>query len=61
VTCKGALPTGVVPARGAVWQALGRVRPGVHPPELAFDDPVAFLKELEVRDIYTRVTTTECL
>ena len=61
VTCKAALPTGVVPARGAVWQALGRVRPGVHPPELAFDDPVAFLKELEVRDIYTRVTTTECL
>lgn len=60
LTLKGALPTGVLPARGAVWQALGRVANGVHPPELAFD-PVPFLKELEERDIMTRVTRTKRL
>ena len=32
--------------------------PGVHPPELAFD-PIPFFKELEGRDIYTRVSVTE--
>jgi hypothetical protein len=37
LTCKGSLPTGVVPARGAIWLAQGRVPPGVHPPELAID------------------------
>lgn len=57
---KGALPTGVVPARGAVWQAKGRVTPGVHPPELAFD-PEPFLKELQERDIRTQVTVTSQL
>jgi saccharopine dehydrogenase (NAD+, L-lysine-forming) len=60
LTVKGALPTGVVPARGAVWQALGRVADGVHPPELAFD-PEPFLKELEERDIYTQITVTKPL
>ncbi len=55
LTVKGALPTGVVPARASVWQASGRVAAGVHPPELAFDaEP--FLKQLEDRDIYTEVT-----
>ena len=58
LTCKGALPTGAAPARAAVWMAQGRVEPGVHPPELALD-PVPFLKELENRDIYTRVSVTE--
>lgn len=60
VTVKGALPTGVVPARGAVWQACGKVPPGVYPPELAFE-PEPFLKELEARQIYTRVTVTRSL
>jgi saccharopine dehydrogenase (NAD+, L-lysine-forming) len=60
LTLKGSLPTGVVPARGAVWQADGRVVPGVHPPELAFD-PAPFLKELEERQITTFVTKTSQL
>ena len=60
LTCKSPLPTGVVPARGAVWQAEKRVPPGVHPPERAFE-PVPFLKELEAREIYTQVTLTEML
>ena len=60
MTVKGALPTGVVPARGAVWQACGRVAPGVYPPELAFE-PEPFLKTLEARQIYTRVTVTRGL
>ena len=57
LTLKGSLPTGVVPARGAVWQANSRVKPGVYPPEQAFD-PGPFLKELEERDIKTQVTVT---
>jgi saccharopine dehydrogenase-like NADP-dependent oxidoreductase len=60
LTHKGALPTGVLPARAAAWQAAGEVPPGVHPPELAFD-PEPFLKELEERDITTRVTVTKGL
>jgi saccharopine dehydrogenase-like NADP-dependent oxidoreductase len=60
VTCKGALPTGVVPARGAIWLAEGRIPPGVHPPE-AVIEPEAFLKELEEREIYTRVSITRRL
>ena len=60
LTVKGALPTGVVPARGAVWQAQGRVSPGVLPPERAFDAG-DFLKQLEKRDIYTQITNTEML
>ena len=60
LTTKGALPTGVAPARGAVWQARGQVPPGVYPPELAFE-PEPFLKELEERDIYTQVTVTQAL
>lgn len=60
LTVKGALPTGVIPARGATWQAAGKVEPGVHPPELAFD-PESFLKELEERDIYTQITVTKGL
>jgi hypothetical protein len=60
LTCKGALPTGVAPARAAIWLAEGRVPPGVHPPELALD-PVPFFKELEGREIFTQVGVTELL
>jgi saccharopine dehydrogenase-like NADP-dependent oxidoreductase len=60
LTHKGALPTGVLPARAAAWQAAGKVAPGVHPPELAFD-PEPFLKELEERNITTQVTVTKGL
>jgi len=60
LTCKGALPTGVAPARAAIWLAEGRVPPGVHPPEAALD-PKPFLKELEQREIYTQVSVTEFL
>jgi saccharopine dehydrogenase-like NADP-dependent oxidoreductase len=60
LTCKGALPTGVAPARAAIWLAAGKVQPGVHPPELALD-PAPFLKELENRDIYTQVSVSEFL
>lgn len=60
LTCKGSLPTGVAPARGAVWQAAGRVPAGVYPPEIVFD-PEPFLKELEERGIYTQVTTSQML
>ena len=60
LTLKGALPTGVLPARGAVWQASGHVPSGVYPPELAFD-PQPFLKELEEREIMTRITVTRGL
>jgi lysine 6-dehydrogenase len=58
LTCKGALPTGVVPARGAIWLAQGRVSPGVHPPELAID-PVPFFHDLENREIFVQVSVTE--
>lgn len=58
LACKGALPTGVVPARGAIWLAQGRIPPGVHPPELAID-PVPFFHDLENRDIYVQVSVTE--
>ena len=58
LTCKGALPTGVVPARGAIWLAEGRIAPGVHPPELAID-PVPFFRDLENRDIFVQVSVTE--
>ena len=60
LTCKGALPTGVAPARAAIWLAAGKVHPGVHPPELALD-PAPFFKELENRDIYTQVSVSEFL
>jgi saccharopine dehydrogenase (NAD+, L-lysine-forming) len=60
LTCKGALPTGVAPAISAIWLAEGRVEPGVYPPEIAFD-PQPFFKELEKRQIYTQVTTTQML
>jgi hypothetical protein len=33
LTCKGALPTGVAPARAAIWLAERRIPPGVHPPD----------------------------
>lgn len=57
LTLKGALPTGTLPARAAAWMAAGKVAPGVHPPELAFD-PEPFLKELEERGIETRISVT---
>ena len=57
LTCKGALPTGVAPARAAIWLAEGWVPPGVHPPEAVLD-PEPFFKELEQREIYTQVSVT---
>lgn len=60
LTCKGALPTGVAPARAAIWLGEGRVPPGVHPPEAVLE-PEPFLKELEARDIFTLVSVTEFL
>lgn len=60
LTCKSPLPTGVVPARGAVWQAEGRIPPGVHSPEYILD-PETFLRELEERGIFTRVGVNQSL
>ena len=60
LTCKGALPTGVVPARVAIWLAEGRIPPGVHPSE-AVIEPEPFFEELEEREIYTQVSVTEFL
>jgi len=60
LTCKGALPTGVAPARAALWLAEGRIPPGVYPPE-AVIEPEPFFKELEEREIYTQVSVTEFL
>ena len=60
LTCKGALPTGVAPARAAIWLAEGHIPLGVHPPEAVLD-PVLFFKELEQREIYTQVSVTEFL
>ncbi|MBL7184581.1 MAG: saccharopine dehydrogenase NADP-binding domain-containing protein [Anaerolineae bacterium] len=60
LTCKGALPTGVAPARAALWLAEGRIPPGVYPPE-AVIEPEPFFKELEEREIYTQVGVTEFL
>jgi len=60
LTCKGALPTGVAPARTAIWLAEGRIPPGVHPPE-AVIEPESFFKELKEREIYTQVGVTEFL
>ena len=60
LTCKGALPTGVAPARAAIWLAEGRIPPGVHPPEAVLD-PEPFFRELEQRGIHTQVTVTEPL
>ncbi|MBN1955752.1 MAG: saccharopine dehydrogenase NADP-binding domain-containing protein [Anaerolineae bacterium] len=57
LTCKGALPTGVAPARAAIWLAEGRIPPGVHPPE-AVIAPEPFFHELEGREIYTQVSVT---
>jgi len=59
-TCKGSQPTGTAPARAAIWMAQGRTPVGVYPPEQAID-PQPFLKELEDRGIYTRVTVTKGL
>jgi len=60
VTCKGALPTGVAPARAAIWLAEGRIPPGVHAPEAVLE-PGPFFKELEQRGIYTQVSVTQPL
>jgi saccharopine dehydrogenase-like NADP-dependent oxidoreductase len=60
LTCKGALPTGVAPARTAIWLAEGRIPPGVHAPE-AVIDPEPFFKELEGREIYTQVSVTQLM
>ena len=60
LTCKGALPTGVAPARAALWLAERRIPPGVYPPE-AVIEPESFFQELEEREIYTQVSVTEFL
>ncbi len=60
LTVKGALPTGVAPARAAIWLAERRIPAGVHPPELVLD-PEPFFKELEQRDIYTQVSVNRML
>ena len=60
LTCKGVLPTGVAPARAAIWLAEGRIPPGVHPAEVVID-PLPFFKELEEREIYTQISVTEFL
>jgi saccharopine dehydrogenase (NAD+, L-lysine-forming) len=57
LTCKGALPTGVAPAIAAVWLAEGRIDSGVYAPEAALD-PEPFFKELEQREIYTKVSVS---
>ena len=58
LTVKGALPTGVAPSIAAQWLAVGRIPPGVYPPEVAFD-PEPFFKDLEQRGIPTQVSVTE--
>ncbi len=58
--CKGALLTGMAPARIAIWLAEGRIPAGVYPPE-AVVDPIPFFKELEDGNIYTQITVTEAL
>ena len=60
VTCKGALPTGLVPAIAAIWLAEGRIESGVFPPEAALD-PEPFFKELEPHDIFTKMTVSSML
>jgi saccharopine dehydrogenase (NAD+, L-lysine-forming) len=57
VMCKGAQPTGTAPARAAIWMAEGRIPAGVYPPEQVIE-PEPFFKELEDRQIYTRVSVT---
>jgi saccharopine dehydrogenase-like NADP-dependent oxidoreductase len=60
LTCKGALPTGVAPARAAIWMAEGRIPAGVYPPEQVID-PEPFFEELAQRQIHTRVSVTQFL
>jgi saccharopine dehydrogenase-like NADP-dependent oxidoreductase len=60
MTCKGALPTGAVPAIASIWLAEGRVNKGVYAPEIALE-PEPFLKELEPLGIFTRVSLTHMI
>ena len=57
LTCKGALPTGALPAIAAIWLAEGKVDAGVYPPEACLE-PEPFFKELEALKILTQVTVT---
>ncbi len=57
LTCKGALPTGVAPAITAIWLGEGHVESGVHAPEAVLE-PEPFFKELEKREIFTKVTVS---
>jgi len=57
LTCRGALPTGALPAIAAIWLAEGKIAPGVYPPEACLD-PEPFFKELEAHKIITQVTVT---
>jgi saccharopine dehydrogenase (NAD+, L-lysine-forming) len=49
----GAFGTALPIAVAVRWQAAGRVAPGVHPPETAFD-PEPFIAELEVEGVAFR-------
>ena len=60
LTTKGALPTGVAPARTAIWLAQGRIPPGVYPPEAVLE-PEPFFQELAQRGIVTQVSVTSRL
>ena len=46
----GAFGTAIPIAVTARWMAEGRVAPGVHPPEVAFD-PEAFMADLEAEGV----------
>ncbi|MCP4142453.1 MAG: hypothetical protein GY755_19620 [Chloroflexi bacterium] len=58
LTCKGALPTGLLPAIAAIWLAEGRIESGVYPPEACLD-PEDFFAELEKREVITKVAVTQ--
>ena len=45
------------PAIAAISLAEGRIEPGVHAPEASLD-PETFFKELEQREIYTKVSVS---
>jgi saccharopine dehydrogenase-like NADP-dependent oxidoreductase len=46
----GAFGTAIPIATAVRWQAAGRVAPGVHPPETAFD-PEMFVRDLEAEGV----------
>jgi lysine 6-dehydrogenase len=58
LTCKGALPTGVVPARGASGSPRGGSHRAFTRPNWPLI-PVPFFHDLENRDIFVQVSVTE--